>query len=131
MTWVEVFVVFGVCHLTGDFLLQTEWQAVNKIGGLSRDPVRRRALFTHVASYALPFLPAAAWIGHNQGTGRAVASVGVVLSTHLVQDDGRALIAYARTVKHSRPEIGSSLWVAIDQSLHVLVLFGAALLATA
>jgi hypothetical protein len=27
MPWVEVFVVFFVSHLVGDFALQTEWQA--------------------------------------------------------------------------------------------------------
>ena len=29
MPWVEVFAVFIVAHLAGDFLLQTDWQAPN------------------------------------------------------------------------------------------------------
>ena len=44
MPWVEVFAVFTVCHLTGDYLLQTDWQARNKRGGLGSNPVARRAL---------------------------------------------------------------------------------------
>ena len=63
MSWVEVFVVLVVCHLAGDFLLQTDWQASNKYGGLGGDPVRRRALFTHIVTYTLAFLPALVWIG--------------------------------------------------------------------
>jgi hypothetical protein len=131
MTWVEVFVVLVVSHLVGDFLLQTEWQAKNKYGGLGRDPVRRRALLTHVAWYTASFIPAAFWLGHQQGTGRAVIVVAIVGGTHLVQDDARLLVTYIRTVKHTRPDFGTPLWVAVDQTLHVLVLFGAALLATA
>ena len=35
MPWVEVFVVFFVSHEVGDYLLQTDWQAMHKRGGLS------------------------------------------------------------------------------------------------
>src|SRR5215207_1947283 len=34
LTWFEVFAVFAVSHLVGDFALQTEWQARHKRGGL-------------------------------------------------------------------------------------------------
>ncbi len=44
MPWPEIFLVFLVSHLAGDFLLQTEFQATRKFGGLSGDPVARRAL---------------------------------------------------------------------------------------
>ena len=33
-----------VSHLIGDFVLQTDFQAEHKHGGLGRDPVRRRAI---------------------------------------------------------------------------------------
>ena len=36
MAWVEVFAVFLVSHLTGDYLLQTDWQARHK-----RSPARK------------------------------------------------------------------------------------------
>ena len=52
-----------VCHAAGDFLLQTDWQARNKQAGLGSDPLRRRALFTHIATYTLAFVPALVWIG--------------------------------------------------------------------
>ena len=41
MSWVEVFAVLMVSHLAGDFLLQTEWQATHKFGGLAPRPGRR------------------------------------------------------------------------------------------
>ena len=43
MSWPPVFAAFLVCHLTGDLLLQTEWQALTKTRGLG-DPEGRRAL---------------------------------------------------------------------------------------
>ena len=42
MAWPEVYLAFLISHLAGDFLLQTEWQAVNKRGGRRRDPERRQ-----------------------------------------------------------------------------------------
>ena len=131
VSWVEVLATLLVCHLAGDFLLQTEWQALNKHGGLGRDPVKRRALFEHVATYAIPFLPAFVWIGHNAGAGHALAVAAVALVTHLIQDDGRLLVRYMRAVKRTDPEFGSSLFITVDQSFHVCFLFAAALLATA
>ena len=130
MRWEEVFAVFLVCHLTGDFLLQTDWQAVNKQGGLSRDPTRRRALFSHVAIYTLVFVPAVIWIAEHTSA-LALALVAVVFVPHLVQDDARLLIAWNRIVKKSAPQPGDLLYTAIDQSFHVVVLFGTALLALA
>jgi hypothetical protein len=129
MTWVDVFAVLVVCHLAGDFLLQTSWQALHKQGGLGRDRESRRALFTHVLGYALPFVPALVWIADQNGAARAIAAIAAILSTHLVLDDGRALVAYARTVKHTEVPAGSPLWMGIDQSMHVVVLFAAAVIA--
>ena len=68
MAWVEVFVVFLVCHQVGDYLLQTDWQATNKRGGLGADPVARRALASHVFSYTLAFTPAFVWLAGEIGT---------------------------------------------------------------
>ena len=44
MEWFEVFAVFLVSHLVGDYLLQTDWQAVHKHRGLGPDPVSRLSL---------------------------------------------------------------------------------------
>lgn len=126
-----MFAVLLVCHLVGDFLLQTEWQAVNKHGGLQRAGIHRRALFSHVGTYAIPFLPAFLWIGHHTGTGHALGVAAVALVTHVIQDDGTLLAAYMRRVKKTSPEEGSTLIIAVDQSFHLCFLFAAALLATA
>ena len=49
MSWVSVFAAFLVAHMVGDYLLQTDWQARHKRGGLT-DPAARRPLLTHVAT---------------------------------------------------------------------------------
>ena len=36
MSWVSVFAGFLVAHMVGDYLLQTDWQARHKRGGLQR-----------------------------------------------------------------------------------------------
>jgi hypothetical protein len=77
--WVEVFAVFLVCHAVGDFALQTDWQARFKFEGLGGDPVRRRALFSHVTVYTLCFVPALVWIGIETGQAWRGVLVGVVV----------------------------------------------------
>lgn len=130
MTWVEVFAVLFVSHLTGDFLLQTDWQARHKQGGLGRDPVRRRALVTHVVIYTAAFLPALVWIGLETDAAWAVAIGLLIAIPHLIQDDRRLLDAYMARVK-GLAETSSGLRIAVDQSFHVLFLFGTALLVVA
>jgi hypothetical protein len=130
MPWVEIFAVLLVAHLVGDFLLQTEWQATNKFGGLGRDPVKRRALVMHVLTYSVPFVPAIVWLADHESAGATVACAAVVVGTHFVQDDGRLLATYMRDVKKTNAEFGSPLWMSVDQSCHIAFLFCAALLAT-
>jgi hypothetical protein len=125
---VEVFAVLVVSHAVGDFLLQTEWQATHKHGGLGRDPVRRRALLAHTTTYTLAFVPALIWLGGDLGAAALVAVAAGVFLPHAVQDDGRLLGAYVRTVKHTEPAPGM-LMLAVDQCFHLLVLFGLALAA--
>lgn len=130
MSWTEVFLVLIVCHLVGDFLLQTDWQARFKEGGLGPDPVRRRALRNHIATYMLAFLPGLIWIAAETSLPKAVL-VGVVIAVpHWVQDDGRLLNAWMVVVKGVQTE-SPGLRVAVDQSFHVLFLFATALLAAA
>lgn len=127
MSWVEVFAVLIVCHLVGDFLLQTDWQAANKYGGLGADPVRRRALLSHIATYMLAFLPALIWIAAEGGIGRAILAVLIIGIPHWIQDDGRLLDLYTTVVK-GMSEGSAGLRVAVDQSFHVVMLFLAALI---
>jgi hypothetical protein len=128
--WEGVFLVFLVCHVTGDFLLQTDWQALNKRGGLSRNRNARRALLSHVTVYTLVFVPACIWVA-SETTALALALVPVVFIPHLIQDDGSVLMAWNRTVKRSSSTPGDLLYMAIDQSFHIVALFATALLAVA
>jgi hypothetical protein len=128
MPWVEVFAAFVVSHMVGDYLLQTDWQALNKRGGLGSDPQARRALLAHIAGYTLAFVPALIWLA--DGIGAWAVGVGALIALpHLVQDDGRLLTAYVRRVKHADARANPSVAAAADQSFHFLALFLTALLA--
>ena len=126
MPWVEVFAVLVVSHAAGDFLLQTEWQATHKGGGLNGDRERRRALLAHVITYSLAFVPALIWLAGDTSPAGEIALLAGIALPHAVIDDGRALAAYVRTVKHVEPAPGP-LMMAIDQSVHLVILFGLAL----
>jgi hypothetical protein len=128
MPWVEVFAAFVVCHLAGDYLLQTDWQARHKRGGLGPDPQARRALAAHVLSYTLAFVPALIWLADEIGAW-AVAVGALIAVPHMIQDDGRLLTAYVREVKHADARATPSVAAAADQSFHFLALFLTALLA--
>ena len=128
MTWTEVFAVLLVSHLVGDFVLQTEWQALNKYSGLSGgEPLR--ALLSHVAAYMIAMLPALVWLAGSRSIGLTLLVAAAIAVPHLIQDDGRHLTRYALTVKHTTIVPGDWLFTAVDQSFHVVALFGAALLA--
>ena len=130
MPWVEVFAVFVICHLVGDYLLQTEWQANHKRGGLGPDPTARRALLMHVSTYTLAFVPALIWLAGDIGAW--VVGVGaLVFVPHFVQDDGRLLRAYMVRVKGPGATSNPQVVLAVDQTLHLVTLFGIALLASA
>ncbi|HEV3323415.1 MAG TPA: DUF3307 domain-containing protein [Solirubrobacteraceae bacterium] len=125
MTWVEVFIAFVMCHLVGDYLLQTNWQALHKRGGLARGARdARRALFTHVTLYTLCFIPEL-----------VVADLGVelvwvipaIFVPHLIQDDGRLLQAYMKGVKRLDPKENLAVSIAVDQTFHMLALLVLAL----
>jgi hypothetical protein len=128
MPWVEVFAVFVISHLVGDYLLQTEWQALHKHGGLSGTVEMRRALLSHIATYTMAFIPAFIWLWPTDGPG-VFGVAALIAIPHLLQDDGRLLAAYGRAVKGADLNTNRSLAAAVDQSFHLLALFGTALLA--
>src|SRR3954451_15729081 len=99
--------------MAGDFLLQTDWQAVNKRGGLSRNRDARRALVSHVVVYTLVFVPAVIWIA-TEKSALAIALLPVIFIPHLIQDDARLLMAWNRNVKHSSVSPGDPVYMAID-----------------
>jgi Protein of unknown function (DUF3307) len=126
--WSDVFLVFAVSHLVGDFAFQTEWQAQHKRGGLGPDPVARRALVTHVLTYTLAFVPALVWLWDDLGAG-VLALAALLAGEHLVQDDGRLLSSWVRSVKRTDPSRHPPVMIAVDQTFHAVVLLALALLA--
>ncbi len=129
MSWPGAFLVFLVSHGVGDVLLQTDWQAVTKTRGL-RDRIGRRALVGHLAIYTLAFVPALVWVADERSAGRAIAVAVAIAIPHLLVDDGSVVRGWLQVVKgtHDAPR---GLSIAVDQTFHVLCLFGAALLANA
>jgi hypothetical protein len=121
VSWVELFAVLAVCHMVGDFVVQTNWQAAHKRGGLGGERDASRALASHIATYTLTFMPALVWIGDVRGAGAAVGVAAAIAVPHLIQDDGRLLRSYMRSVKHVDP--GDRLVaVLVDQACHAVVL---------
>ena len=126
MTWVELFILFVVAHLVGDYLLQTDWQAVHKRAGLARGAGEaRRALFTHVGFYTLAFVPALLAADLGLALLWVIPAIAI---PHLVQDDGRLLAVYMKRVKHLDPTANLPVSIAVDQTFHVLALLVLALL---
>jgi hypothetical protein len=129
MPWVEIFAVFTVSHLVGDFLLQTDVQAMHKRGGLGGNGISPRSLLSHTLTYTLAFVPGLIWLAGDLG---ALATIGVALLIavpHMIQDDGRLLDVYMRKVKGVEDPKPGGLLIAVDQSFHLLALFLIALLA--
>lgn len=130
MLWVEVLVVFIVCHLVGDFLLQTDHQARHKHGGLGRDPVSRRALLSHVTAYTLVFVPAIAWVvlTADLSVWVGLLLLALIFLPHLLQDDGRVVRWWMFDVKRTDPATQPGVTVVVDQTMHLVALFALAVL---
>jgi hypothetical protein len=129
MSWPPVLAAFLVCHLAGDLLLQTEWQALTKVRGFG-DPEGRRALIAHAVTYTLPYVPVLVWIGEDRGVVRAVLVAVLIALPHVFIDDGRFVGVWLHQVKHS-PNPAASLRLMVDQSFHVVCLLAVAVLAAA
>jgi hypothetical protein len=131
MSWSALFGAFLLSHLTGDFLLQTDWQASNKqhglIGGTSEN---RRALLLHGLTYTAAFIPALVWAGVEAGAGVAVGAAALILVTHVIVDDGLLVSWWVRRVKHVTGPPSTVVRLGVDQSTHVLTLAAVALLVT-
>lgn len=125
----EVFVAFFVAHHVGDYLLQTDWQARTKPGGLGRDPEARRALLSHVATYTLAFVPVLVWIGLETSALAAAGLAALIFVPHLIVDDGRLVGVYTRRIKGGRGGVDPAVLSSVDQSLHYVALAAAALVA--
>lgn len=128
MTWVDALAGFLVAHMVGDYLLQTDWQARHKRGGLTGDGSSRRALWTHVTTYTIAFLPVIVWMGSEVSVGIGILAGVLIFVPHLIIDDGRVVDFYLRRVKRADAR-NVGLATSVDQALHVLCLWAVALLA--
>jgi hypothetical protein len=124
--WIQIFAVFVVSHLVGDFILQTQWQARHKRGGLSGPRESQRALAAHTLSYTAAFVPALIWLAGSLGVGVVPAALLIAIP-HAVQDDARLLEAYAENVKRMRVSEHRVVMLLLDQSFHIVILFLTAL----
>lgn len=107
--------------------MQTDWQAVNKHGGVRKGSEHRRALTQHVATYTLAFVPAFIWIGTEIGAGWAAVTAVAIFVPHFLQDDGWVVSAWMSKVKHTPADSNPSLAIAVDQSMHAVMLLLTAL----
>ena len=104
-----------VAHLVGDWLLQTEWQALNK----SRN---NWALFSHISVYSLVILGVLIFNFGFQKVSIYLV-VGLLAISHVLLDRGRFLIGYMRTFRllvDRKPQ--RWLTMAVDQTFHILLI---------
>lgn len=110
-----------IAHLLGDWLLQTEWQAQNKQHNCA-------ALMVHVAIYHTVVL-AVLVFGFKFTNLETVAVVMALAVLHMILDRRTAVIWIMRRLRltvERQPE--RWLLIAVDQSLHLLLLGAAALI---
>jgi len=104
-----------IAHFVADWLLQTEWQALNK--GRSY-----RALFSHIGIYSLVMLGVlAASFGFRNWT--VYGMVGMLAVTHSILDHGGFVAGFMKTfrlVVNRDPERWLSM--AVDQVFHILLI---------
>jgi fatty acid desaturase len=107
-----------IAHLLGDWLLQTEWQAQNK-------RTNWLALLSHVAVYhAIVFI--ILFFGFKLDVVRVIVAVGALALFHIILDKQDPVRWYMRTFRLTVTRTPERwLMVAVDQSIH-LVLLGAA-----
>jgi hypothetical protein len=130
VSWAALFGAFLLCHLAGDFLLQTDWQALHKTAGLAGGVQARRALVAHAATYTLAFVPALAWIAVELHPATALAAALLIALPHIAVDDGRLTAAWVRRVKRVEGKPPFVVVFGVDQTFHVLALAALALLGT-
>ncbi len=125
------FAEFFVAHHVGDYLLQTDFQALNKSGGLDGDEKSRRALVNHGMTYTAAFVPALLGVARRKSVPRALTVAALITLPHMAIDDGRVVKAYMKRVKRVDGDEHPDLTTKVDQSMHVVCLWAAAWLASA
>jgi hypothetical protein len=109
-----------VAHLVGDWLLQTEWQALNK-------GQNYRALFSHIGIYSLIIFGVLV-IDFGFQYINVYLAVAILALAHAFLDRGWPVVRFMKTFRlivEREPE--RWLMMAVDQSIHILLLAIAAL----
>jgi len=112
MTLLEMLVVI---HLVGDYLLQTEFEAMNKATG----KFWNRAILSHCSKYTLCFAPVI-W-----SFGLGWLWLVLIFGTHMFFDRRWPVVAWRKYItRNSDSSIKNTFWltVALDQIFHLIVL---------
>ena len=120
MPWPSVYLALLLSHLAGDFLLQTEWQAMNKRRARAATPssAGRSPARPHLHRRVHPRADLARRRGRRARRGRCALAITL---PHVFIDDGRFLRAWLSRVKHNdAPE--TWLVAAVDQTFHLVCL---------
>ena len=125
----STFADFFVSHHIGDYILQTDFQALNKSGGLTEYGQSRRALVNHGITYTAAFVPALVGVARRTSVPRALVTAAAITLPHMAIDDGRLVKAYMKKVKHVDGDSEPDLTARVDQSMHMVCLWAAAWLA--
>ena len=125
----STFADFFVSHHIGDYLLQTDFQALKKKGGLGVDDESRRALFHHGLTYMAAFVPALLGVARRTSLPRALGVAALIGLPHMAIDDGRLVNAYMTKVKRTPADVDADLTARVDQSMHLVCLWVAAMVA--
>lgn len=108
---------FVVAHFVGDYLIQTEYEALNKAQGRFWN----RALVVHCLKYTACFVPIL--LAYQVSMGWLMP----ILVTHLVFDRRWIIVLWRRHInRNSEQGIAQTFWltVMIDQIFHMLVIVG-------
>lgn len=125
--WTSRFADLLVAHTLADFVLQTDWQARCKPGGLGHDACSRRALGSHVGVYTLACAGVLAGVARSRGRLAAAATAAAIAIPHAVVDDRRLMAAWMKHVKKTTVEPSPpTLTMLVDQSVHLLSLWAVA-----
>lgn len=123
------FAEFFVSHHVGDFLLQTDFQALNKQGGIGDAGDARRALVHHGLTYTAAFVPALLGVARRTSVPRALGVAALIALPHMAIDDGRVVNTFMSRVKRTPADVDKDLTTRVDQSMHIVCLWAAAFVA--
>ncbi len=125
----STFADFLVSHHIGDYLLQTDFQALNKKGGLGEGDRARKALVNHTLTYTAAFVPALLGVARRTSVPRAIGAAALIALPHIAIDDGRLVNSYMSRVKRTPADVDADLTSRVDQSMHLVCLWAAAFVA--